>query len=161
MRPSVPLVVPRPERGRSDRVHPFSCANIGLGAAQTFAGAGIETWVARRLERRYELPRPGHAYGRAVLGQSIGWVTAILVALPTFVRVNDGHMPETDAEIRRAVVGLHVVPSLVQAFLGSYLGAFLLERGRPVTPPTSTLAPSIGTWRGDPRSLVVGVGGPF
>ncbi len=139
----------------------FSCANIGLGAAQTFAGAGIETWVARSLERRYELPHPGHAYGRAVLGQSIGWVTAILVALPTYVRVNNGHMPETDAEIRRAVIGMHVVPSLVQAFLGSYLGAFLLERGRPETPPTSTIAPSLGTWRGDPRSFVVGVGGTF
>lgn len=143
-------------------VYSFSLylTTLGMGGAQVFVGAGIETAMAHRLERHGQVAGSRRPFGWALLGQSIGWVSGVLATLPAFFwAINTTELPPNGT--RRAALGMHIAGPLVQAWGGSYLGAYLIGRHGAPSAASVSLVPVMSSVAGDPRSVFLGVAGAF
>lgn len=138
----------------------YCATTIGVGFGQMMIGTGIETLMTRRIERGGLAGRSTSPFGRALAGQSLGYVTALLASLPGFA-YGWGKMDPPDHFVTKTLVAMHLAPALVQAWGGSYLGAAFIERTRPSGQPGAAFVPILSTMRGDPRSFFLGVAGRF
>lgn len=145
----------------------FVGTTIAGGTIESVAGSGLITHMARSRGVRDGAGTLRSPYAWALLGQSSAWFASVVLGTVLwFVGPGKHDVIPTNSDVVQHYVTVVLMPELLQAWGGSYFGAYLVERHRDrategASRPSVTFAPFFEAGTPARPSFTLGVRGAF